>query len=76
MALLQECPHCKEKLSLKGKTEVKEGEQGKKVLDERKECPRCGFKLRKASGKAYWIEYYINGRRKRERIGPNKAAAE
>ena len=45
-------------------------------LKERKECPRCGFKLRKASGKAYWIEYYMNGRRKRERIGPNKKAAE
>lgn len=23
-----------------------------------------------------WIEYYINGRRKRERIGPNKRLAE
>jgi integrase len=76
MALLQECPRCKEKLSLKGKTGVKEGEEVKKVLKERKECPRCGFKLRKASGKVYWIEYYVNGRRKRERIGPNKKAAE
>jgi integrase len=36
----------------------------------------CGFKLTKFSGKVYWIEYYINGRRKRERIGPNKEAAE
>jgi len=36
----------------------------------------CGLKLAKLSGKAYWIEYYFNGRRKRERIGPNKAAAE
>lgn len=27
MALLQECPQCKEKLSLKSKTEVKEGEE-------------------------------------------------
>ncbi|MFC1580092.1 tyrosine-type recombinase/integrase [Thermodesulfobacteriota bacterium] len=37
---------------------------------------RCGFNLKKASGKVYWIEYYISGHRKRERIGPSKAAAE
>jgi hypothetical protein len=24
----------------------------------------------------YWIDYYINGRRKRERIGPSKKLAE
>lgn len=36
----------------------------------------CGFKLAKASGRVYWVEYYMNGRRKRERIGPNKKAAE
>jgi integrase len=76
MALLQECPRCKEKLSFKYQVEVREREEVKKIEKERSECPRCGFKLRKASGKAYWIEYYINGRRKRERIGPNKEAAE
>ncbi len=76
MALLQECPRCKEKLSLKFKAVVKEGEEVKNLLKERIECPSCGFKLRKASGKAYWIEYYLNGKRKRERIGPNKQAAE
>jgi integrase len=75
MALLQECPRCKMKLSLKCQIQVKEGDKTKKT-QERKDCPSCGFKLRKASGKAYWIEYYINGRRKRERIGPNKQAAE
>jgi integrase len=38
---------------------------------------KCGFALAKFSGRAYWIEYYdVDGRRKRERIGPNKAAAE
>jgi hypothetical protein len=38
---------------------------------------RCGVTLSKYSGKAYWIEYYdVDSRRKRERIGPNKAAAE
>jgi integrase len=41
----------------------------------RKVCT-CGFKFEKASGKVYWIEYYLDGRKKRERIGRNKAAAE
>ncbi len=41
-----------------------------------KKCPSCGFSLAKFTGKTYWIEYYINGQRKRERIGPNKEAAE
>jgi integrase len=76
MALLQECPQCKTKLSLKYQVEVKEGEVVKKVSKVREDCPSCGCKLQKAPGKAYWIEYYINGRRKRERIGPNKGAAE
>ncbi len=76
MALLQECPRCKVKLSFRYQAEVKEVDEVKKIEIERSECPKCGFKLRKASGKAYWIEYYINGRRKRERIGPNKEAAE
>jgi len=53
------------------------------------ECPRCkkrysihrkvctcGFRFEKASGKVYWIEYYLDGRKRRERIGTNKAAAE
>ena len=41
----------------------------------KEECP-CGFKLVKFSGKTYWIEFYAEGRRKRERIGPNKTLAE
>ena len=54
------------------------------------ECPRCknrngpkadqckcGFMLKKFSGKTYWIEYYDDsGKRRRERIGPSKQAAE
>jgi integrase len=32
--------------------------------------------LGKLSGKTYWISYYVGGKLKRERIGPNKAAAE
>lgn len=76
MALLQECPKCKERLSLDYWEVVREGEITRKVKKTREKCFSCGFKLRKASGKVYWIEYYINGRRKRERIGPNKNAAE
>ena len=72
MALLIECPKCKERLSLYCRTES-EGKQVKKI---RQACPSCGCRLQKASGKVYWIEYYICGRRKRERIGPNKRAAE
>jgi integrase len=37
---------------------------------------KCGFALAKFSGRVYWIDYLVNGIRKRERIGPNKAAAE
>jgi integrase len=40
-----------------------------------KNC-KCGFALAKFSGKVYWIDYLVDGYRKRERIGPNKEAAE
>lgn len=36
----------------------------------------CGYGIKKASNKIYWIEYYLAGRRKRERIGQSKTAAE
>jgi integrase len=37
----------------------------------------CGFALAKFSGRVWWIEYYDQEKRlRRERIGPNKAAAE
>ena len=39
-------------------------------------CGRCGFSLAKHSGRVWWIEYYLDGHRRRERIGTNKAAAE
>ncbi len=58
MALLIECPNCKNRNSLKNIS-----------------C-NCGKTLRKASGKVYWIEYYLAGSRKRERIGHSKLAAE
>ena len=37
---------------------------------------RCGFNIKKASGKSYWVEYYQGGKRRRERVGPSKAAAD
>ena len=37
---------------------------------------KCGKNLSKTSGKVYWIEYYLHGKRKRERIGKSKPAAE
>jgi integrase len=40
-----------------------------------KKC-KCGFALVKFSGRVYWIDYLINGERRRERIGPSKEAAE
>jgi integrase len=41
-----------------------------------KNC-KCGFVLAKFSGRVWWIEYYDHDRRlRRERIGPNKVAAE
>jgi integrase len=40
-----------------------------------KACP-CGFALAKFSGRVYWIDYLVEGQRRRERIGSNKEAAE
>ena len=37
---------------------------------------KCGFALAKHSGRVWWIEWYQDGVRRRERIGPNKSAAE
>jgi hypothetical protein len=37
---------------------------------------RCGANLSKFTGRVWWIEYYWDGSRKRERIGPNQEAAE
>lgn len=75
MAILIECPKCRKR----------HGEKEKKVsLDEsstsvslvpRQNCT-CGFGLGKAGAKVYWIEYYLKGSRRRERIGPSRTAAE
>ena len=40
----------------------------------RKVC-KCGNQVQKSDSKNYWIEYYINGKRTRERIGRSKQAA-
>ena len=53
------------------------------------ECPACklrgglkrklckgGHNVQKTGSKNYWIDYYINGKRTRERIGRSKQAAE
>ena len=37
---------------------------------------KCGNKVQKAESKNYWIEYYLNGKRTRERVGRSKQAAE
>ena len=58
MALLIECPECKNRNSLKNQS-----------------CS-CGKNLRKESHKCYWIEYYVSGKRRRERIGRSKLGAE
>ena len=34
------------------------------------------IRLAKFSGRLYWINYLVNGYRKRKRLGPNKTAAE
>ena len=41
----------------------------------RKIC-KCGYNVQKSDSKNYWIEYYLNGKRTRERIGRSKLAAE
>jgi len=60
--LLIECPECKRRSGEKAKV-----------------C-KCGLNLMqrryKGKGVAYWIEYRINGKRVREKIGHNKEAAE
>jgi integrase len=37
---------------------------------------KCGHNVQKAGSKNYWIEYYLEGKRTRERIGRSKQAAE
>jgi len=39
----------------------------------RKVC-KCGNHVQKLDSKNYWIDYYINGKRSRERIGSDVLA--
>jgi integrase len=48
----------------------------KKRNSQKAKTCKCGFALAKFSGRVWWIEWYQDGQRKRERIGPNKSAAE
>jgi len=64
MALLIECPKCRLRQSAKNETREEE------------KCRGCGLKFKKGDSKVYWIEYYVDGRRKRERIGASKKLAE
>ena len=49
----------------------------KKRNSQKAKTCKCGFALAKFSGRSWWIEYYDHDKRlRRERIGPNKAAAE
>jgi integrase len=65
MALLIECPRCKKRNSENART-----------CTGKKDGTPCGFALSRLSGRVWWIEYYQTGKRKREKIGPNKTAAE
>jgi len=49
----------------------------KKRNSQKAKTCKCGFALAKFPGRVWWIEYYVHDKRlRRERIGPNKAAAE
>jgi integrase len=67
VGLLVECPECKKRNSPKAKV----------CTGKKKNGNSCKFALAKFSGRVWWIEYYDHDKRlRRERVGPNKAAAE
>jgi len=71
MGLLVQCPECGHR-NPEGEARCK----GKFRYGENK-GQKCEFsRLTKTSGKVYWIDYRDHGKRKRERIGPSKTAAE
>ena len=60
MALLIECPKCKHRNS--------EGVSA---------CKKCEYaRLKKDNAKVYWVDFFYQGKRLRERVGPSRAAAE
>ena len=65
MALLQECPRCKEKLSFRVQIDIREGDEVKKIEKERSECPKCGhidiaYEAQITSCGCYDKDYYDN----------------
>ena len=65
MAILKECTH---RLGAGGKCSYRNPLSAEA-------CRKCLKSLRRG-GLDYWIEYTVSGKRKREKIGPSKAAAE
>ena len=63
MAILIECPKCKLRQP------VENVRCGTKVKG-------CNLLFKKGDGRVYWIEYYIDGQRRRERIGTSRKLAE
>ena len=71
MGLLVECPKCRSR-NPEGTANC-----GGSFRAGEKKGEKCGYsRLNKHAGKTYWIEYREYGKRKRERIGPSKTAAE
>jgi len=69
------CPECKTNYTLKAQR-CPECKELKPKIEERVKTP-CRLNLAKHLGRVWWIEYYDHEQRlRRERIGPNKAAAE
>jgi len=66
MALLVECPRCKRKQSTKVKNSRRE----------RTKCNSCNLDLKNSLDKIYYIDFYNNGKRIREKIGTSKKLAE
>ena len=78
---LVECSQCNKRYSPKAKIcpecKTQNNLQAKNLLRKNEERVPCGFNLGKFPGRVWWIEYYDHAKRlRRERIGPNKAAAE
>ena len=60
MALLVECPKCRHRNSEGVRT-----------------CKKCEYtRLKKDNAKTYWVDFFYQGKRYRERIGPSRNAAE
>jgi len=68
MAILVECPECRYR--------QRDKSERYKKMKKTQLCKKCSAPLSKFSGRIFWIEFYASGKRKRERIGSNKALAQ